>query len=84
VHSLWYCRNDFDKALRILADCGADVDCNAGEVCCAMGAMNPDCIDPRWTEPFNNQLETYLPGFESMEITALARWTYEIYRKLQA
>ncbi len=77
VHALWYCENNIGKAFRILADCGMDVDCNAGEVGCALGVMNP--IESIWTDPLNNTLQTYIPGMEKIKITDLAEWTINIY-----
>ena len=81
VHSLWYCNDDIGRAFRILADCGADVDCNAGEVGSVLGILFP--IDSRWTDPFNDTLETYVPGMEKMKISGLASWTVELSRKMQ-
>lgn len=81
VHSLWYCGDDIGRAFRILADCGADVDCNAGEVGSVLGIMFP--IAPEWTDPFNDTLETYLPGMKHMKITELAGWTMEIVRGMK-
>lgn len=80
VHSLWYCDNDISKAFRILADCGVDVDCNAGEVGSVLGIMFP--IDSKWTVPFNDTLETYVPGMEKMKISELASWTAEITKNM--
>ena len=80
VHGLWYCKDDIGKAFRILADCGVDVDCNAGEVGSVLGIMFP--IDPEWTDPLNDTLETYIPGMEQMKISELAEWTAEIVRRM--
>ena len=80
VHSLWYCEDDIGRAFRILADCGVDVDCNAGEVGSALGIMFP--IDPEWTDPFNDILETYVPGMERMKISELGEWTAGIVRRM--
>ncbi|MCK5196897.1 MAG: ADP-ribosylglycohydrolase family protein, partial [Spirochaetales bacterium] len=80
VHSLWYCNDDIGRAFRILADCGMDVDCNAGEAGSVLGIMFP--IDPIWTDPFNDTLETYVPGMEKMKISELASWTADIARKM--
>jgi ADP-ribosylglycohydrolase len=82
VHALWYSEGSFDRALRILADCGMDVDCNAGEVGCAVGVMHPESISDKWTKPFRGILETYVPGYERMKITDLAGWTFKVYKKL--
>ena len=76
MHSLWYCRDDIGRAFRILGDCGADVDCNAGEVGSVLGILNP--VPDYWTRPFNDVLETYVPGMERMKISELASWTARI------
>ncbi len=73
IHGLWYCRNDISRLFRILADCGADVDCNAGEAGSVLGIMFP--IHSKWTE-------TYVPGMEKMKISDLAEWTARISRDM--
>lgn len=78
VLSLWYSDNSFDKAMRILADCGMDVDCNAGEVGSILGVMNPESIGDKWIKPFNNRLKTYVPGYEEMKISELSDWTFKL------
>lgn len=83
VHALWYSEGNFDRALRILADCGMDVDCNAGEVGCAIGVMHPESICGKWTKPFAGILKTYLSGYEQMQITDLSAWTFKVYKMLQ-
>jgi len=80
VHGLWYCRNDISRLFRILADCGADVDCNAGEAGSVLGIMFP--IHRKWTDPFGDILETYIPGMEKMKISNLAEWTARITRRM--
>ncbi|GAA4652618.1 hypothetical protein GCM10023116_49020 [Kistimonas scapharcae] len=75
VLSLWFCDNNFTRAMRILGDCGEDVDCNAGEVGTVLGVMNPACVTPEWAEPLADQLETYVPGYEKVRISELARQT---------
>jgi hypothetical protein len=39
-------------------------------------------IDPIWTDPFNDTLETYVPGMEKMKISELASWTARITKKM--
>ncbi len=81
VLSLSYCENNFDKAMRILADCGMDVDCNAGEVGSIIGAMNPELIGKKWTDPFEDILRTYVPGYEEVKISELAKLTFDLVVK---
>ncbi len=80
VLSLWYCGNDLTRAFRILADCGVDVDCNAGEVGSALGIMFP--VPATWSDPIGDDLETYVPGLEHMKISELSRWTADLAKKM--
>lgn len=82
VHGLWYCNNDLGRCFRILAECGADVDCNAGEAGSVLGVLKG--VPQRWMEPFGNILETYVPGMEKMKITDLADWTVSLAAGLES
>lgn len=54
--SLISCEGSFDKAICTAATLGYDADCTAATVGAIFGAMNPDCIDAKWTDPIGNQL----------------------------
>ncbi len=73
ITSLWFSEGDFDEAMRIVARFGYDVDCNAGEVGTVMGIMLG--VPRRWSEPLNDTLTTYVPGYESVKISKLAKIT---------
>lgn len=54
--SLISSEGSFDKAICTAATLGYDADCTAATVGAIFGAMNPDCIDAKWTDPIGNQL----------------------------
>lgn len=71
--ALWYCENDFNNAMEIIANLGFDVDCNAGEVGTILGVMNGvRGIDNYWSEPVGDRLETYIPEFQYLSIRDFA------------
>jgi len=76
VISLYFADDDIENAFRILADCGLDIDCNAGEVGSILGVLGNKDLPEKWLEPFGDQLKTYLPGYEEMSIKSLAEWTF--------
>jgi|GEM_PF-4131851 len=39
-------------------------------------------IDRKWTDPFKDTLETYVPGMEKMKISELAGWTADIVMEI--
>jgi ADP-ribosylglycohydrolase len=75
VIALYFSEDKIDKAFRILANCGYDVDCNAGEVGSILGVLDNHEIDSKWLEPIGGKLKTYLPGYEEIQISELADWT---------
>ncbi len=79
VTGLWFGKGDFDETMKIIASFGYDVDCNAGEVGTVLGViLGRDGIPKHWTEPIHDELKTYLPGFETLSISQLARTTMEL------
>jgi hypothetical protein len=75
VIALYFSEDKIDKAFRILANCGYDVDCNAGEIGSILGVLDNHKIDNKWLEPIGGKLKTYLPGYEEIQISELADWT---------
>jgi len=81
VVALWFGEGDLGKTFRILGECGLDVDCNAGEAGTVLGVLNNQ-VPENWSAPFDNTLQTYVPGFESLKIDELGRWTSRLGEKL--
>ena len=49
---------------------GMDNDCNAATVGSIVGAsVGIDGIPERWYKPFNNNVRTYLKGYENLKLT---------------
>ncbi|WP_324717190.1 ADP-ribosylglycohydrolase family protein [Carboxydochorda subterranea] len=76
IVGLWWGQGDFDETLHVVAMCGLDVDCNAGQAGAILGAAKGTAAIPAaWSAPLEDTLETYVKGFERMRISELARWT---------
>jgi hypothetical protein len=71
--SIWYGEGELTRSFSLLAQCGLDVDCNAGLVGNILGVMHE--VPAQWAEPLGDLLETYLPGKERLSIRQLASRT---------
>jgi len=85
VVALWFGNGDFDETLAVIGGCGHDVDCNAAQILCALAvAGGTASIDKRWTEPFGDELVTYMRRPAKTTTSALIAMTVEAVRKAQA
>ena len=76
--SLLYGEGDYSKSICIAVEAGFDTDCNGATVGSILGITNGvDGIDKRWTEPFNDTLQTTLFGYDKVKISDMARKTLE-------
>lgn len=81
VVALWFGNGDYDETLHIIAMEGVDVDCNAAQIMTALGIIvGKDKIASKWTEPFDNNIETYVRSMENIDINELTKWTVESCR----
>ncbi|MCT4688567.1 ADP-ribosylglycohydrolase family protein [Vallitalea sp.] len=81
VVALWFGNGDYDETLHIIAMEGVDVDCNAAQIMTAIGIIvGKNKIADKWTEPFNNNIETYVRSMENIHINELTKWTVESCR----
>lgn len=84
VIALYYGANDFDECMHIIAMCGQDVDCNAGQIATIYGIIQGySGIDKKWSEPFNDQFDSLFRGCEHTTLTHLAELTIEAMDALQ-
>lgn len=84
VVALWFGNGDFDKTLHIIAMEGVDVDCNAAQIMTALGIMvGQDKIAAKWTEPFDDNIVTYVRTMENIDIYELSEWTVSSCRNAQ-
>ena len=76
VIGLLYGAGDFERTLRITARCGLDTDCNAGQAAAILGTiLGAAAIPPEWKDPLGDRLETYVVGYEHLNISTLAART---------
>ena len=78
--SLWFCEGDMTRAFQILAECGMDVDCNAGTIGTLLGIQNP--VPNSWAKPLAGMLHTYVPGYEKIAIAELGVRTMKVAKSL--
>lgn len=82
VVAIYYAGNDFDRAMTILMAAGQDCDCTGGPVGHAYGAMyGMKVFDPRFTEPLQDRLDTYVRTMETQSITSLSEKTTSLILK---
>ena len=76
VVALYFCGDSFDACMSIIALCGEDVDCNAGQIGTLFGLMyGYPALAPRWTEPFHDGFDSFFRGWEHTTVTHLAQET---------
>lgn len=76
--SLLYGEGDYSKSICIAVEAGFDTDCNGATVGSILGIINGiEGIDKKWTEPFNDTLETTLFGYDKVKISDMVKLTLE-------
>lgn len=84
VIAMWFGNGDFDRTLQIAGGCGQDVDCNAAQIMTIIGIIHgPSCIRPYWSDPFGDDLDTYVRGMKKMSIRELSKMTADVARSLK-
>ncbi|MGL5722424.1 MAG: ADP-ribosylglycohydrolase family protein [Brevinema sp.] len=64
VLALYFCENNFSKALHICGQLGLDVDSTAVEVCAILGIMFPNQIEESWKKPFHeNEVASFVEKY---------------------
>ena len=67
---------DFERTLLMTLACGLDTDCTAGQVGALLGTiLGGRRLPEKWTSPIGEALDTYVIGFERIDIDALVEWT---------
>jgi len=84
VIAMYFGENDFNKTISICGGCGQDVDCNAGQIMTILSTMlGTKGIPKYWTDPFKDNLDTYVRGLKKMSIKELAEDTLKIAKSLK-
>lgn len=84
VVALYYCENNYDKLVNLIAMCGLDSDCNAAQVANVLAvAQGRECISEKWTYPIGDYMETYVRGMEIVKFKVLTEKTVEAVLKAE-
>lgn len=82
VVALWFGNGDFDRTMKIVAEEGQDVDCNAAQIAAVVGIMKgPAALSEKWTCPIGDELVTYMREMKKLNIRELSAWTIKCVRK---
>lgn len=78
VIALYFAEEDFDQCMYIIAMCGQDVDCNAGQIGTVYGVIHGFAgIDKKWLKPFQDEFLSLYRGYEKTTMKHLAEVTYQ-------
>ena len=61
----WLAGENFDEAICIAVNCGADTDCTGATLGALLGLLDPDSISSKWLEPIGHDL-VLSPGMVNM------------------
>jgi hypothetical protein len=79
ITAIYFSYRDFDRAMKIVAQFGFDVDCNGGMVGAVLGVANGfSSLGKKWIEPFNGKIKTYMFGKEEISIDTLCSDTLKL------
>lgn len=84
VIALYFAEEDFDQCMYIIAMCGQDVDCNAGQIGTVYGVIHGFAgIDKKWLEPFQDEFLSLYRGYEKTTMKHLAEVTFQALQSLK-
>jgi ADP-ribosylglycohydrolase len=74
-----YGKGDYGVSVGTAVMGGWDTDCNGATVGSVLGVMlGVDQIPAQWAEPLNDEIESYIPGYNRLTISGLARQIAEM------
>jgi len=75
---------DYEKSICRAVQACFDTDCNGATVGSVVGMMQgAGALPEKWIAPLGNRLETSLPGYQMVEIDALADECFELFKSLR-
>lgn len=84
VIAMYFGENDFVKTLTACGGCGQDVDCNAAQIMTILGIINgSDGIPAYYSEPFGDEMITYVRGLKKLSIKGLSKLTMDVAKTLK-
>jgi ADP-ribosylglycohydrolase len=67
---------DFEQTILTTLACGYDTDCSVGQAAALLGTLiGAERLPAKWRDPIGEALDTYVLGFERIEIDNLTTWT---------
>ncbi len=82
---LLHSRGEFSAAICSGVMGGWDTDCNSATIGSIYGIMlGAANLPAKWSKPLNDQVESYIPGYNNVKITALARHINQLAKLLPA
>ena len=76
---------DFETTILTTLACGYDADCSVGQAASLLGTvLGAEQLPPKWRDPIGDALDTYVLGFERIEIDTLAHWTAKWGKQIAA
>lgn len=84
VVALYFGKDNFNDVMHYIAMCGQDVDCNAAQLGAALGAkLGTRGIEEHWTDPFDDEIITYLRGNKTVSLQELINKTVSVVKQLE-
>jgi len=69
-------KRDFERTILTTLACGYDTDCSVGQAAALLGTLlGAERLPAKWRDPIGEALDTYVLGFERIEIDTLTAWT---------
>lgn len=67
---------EFEQTILTTLACGYDTDCSVGQAAALLGTLlGAERLPAKWRNPIGEALDTYVMGFERIEIDTLTAWT---------
>ncbi len=80
--ALWFGEGDFGRSITLAVQCGGDTDTTAGIVGAVVGtARGASAIPDRWRAPLGDCLESYVIGYERVDLREVAARTAALGRR---
>lgn len=84
VVALYFGKDNFNDVMHYIAMCGQDIDCNAAQLGAALGAkLGTRGIEEHWTDPFDDEIITYLRGNKTVSLQELINKTVSVVKQLE-
>lgn len=79
--AILYGEGDFSRSICLGVSCGLDTDCNGATIGSIVGTMvGITKIDRKWTDHFNDSINSALSGISNLKISDLAERTLHIIK----